>query len=147
MAIHPPRGVGGALDDGLPSHAGYEPWEPDPCRPAETAVPAVCLRCFQLLEPACRCTAAAAAGPAPAPAPAATIPPQSAAAKGQQPEPGSEASGGGGRTARAPACGGVDYSRLRAEIASSPGAAASTKARGGHRSGGAATKGCKKQCG
>ena len=121
------------LNDGLPSHAGFEPWEPDPCRPAETAAPAVCLRCFQLLEPACRCTAAAG----PAPAPATTIPPQPAAA-----EPGSEASGGGGRTARAPACG-VDYSRLRAEIASTPGAAASTKARGGHRSGGAASKGRK----
>ena len=119
------------LGDGLPSHEGFEPWEPDPCRPAGTPAPAVCLRCFHLLEPACRC---------PAPAPAATMPPQPEE-ESQRPEPGSEASGSC-RTAKAPACGGVDYSRLRAEIASSRGAASSkAKPRGGaHRGSGAASK-------
>ena len=36
------------LGDGVPCHAGYEPWEPDPCRPAGTRAPVTCPDCHKL---------------------------------------------------------------------------------------------------
>ena len=41
------------LGDGIPTYPGFEPWVPDPCRPANAPVPAVCMQCFQKVGCVC----------------------------------------------------------------------------------------------
>lgn len=53
-----------SVEDGWPCHPAYEPWEPDPCRPACAPLPRVCRLCFQLQEESprtCNCSVQSAA--------------------------------------------------------------------------------------
>ena len=47
-AFHIHCAENGHGDDGLRAFKGFDPWEPDPCRPGGAARPDICARCFLL---------------------------------------------------------------------------------------------------